>query len=112
MVDLSSINFERSTTNEPSFLEGRFRLDWQMTRPERFAFLHLLDVAGAEVALEIGSYRGGSLQCIAAAARKVYSVDIDTTVPERLGQYFSNVEFRCGDSSGLLPGVIQEIQHK
>jgi hypothetical protein len=80
-----------------------------MTRWEKYAFASLLDAAQPKVAIEIGTYRGGSLQVIAQRAEKVYSLDTDATLKERLGPAFPNVEFLAGDSRAVLPDLLNRI---
>lgn len=94
----------------PSFLRFHdFPLHWQMAEPEKAALLQLLDVARPEVALEIGTYHGGSLQVLANRAAKVYSIDIDPTVAQKLRPRFANVDFRTGPSGALLPDILGQI---
>jgi hypothetical protein len=99
----------KATTNEPTFLYDDLPLYWQMTRWEKYAFGAILEAARPQVALEIGTYQGGSLQLIAQSAAKVYSVDIDPTIKERLGPRFPNVEFLAGDSRSVLPELLARI---
>jgi len=80
-----------------------------MTRAEKYAFASLLQTASPDTAIEIGTYRGGSLQIISRAARKVYSVDISPSCRETLSADFPNVEFRTGPSREILPGVMKDI---
>jgi hypothetical protein len=102
----------RSTPNDPTFLFDELSLHWQMTRWEKYAFRSLLEAARPRIAVEIGTYQGGSLQLIAQHAEKVYSVDIDPAIKERLGTRFPNVEFRSGDSTEVVPAVLQAIQER
>ncbi len=90
-------------------LEPNFTLHWQMTNCERFALQDLLRRIKPEVAVEIGTYQGGSLQVIAHFAKQVISVDIDPQVPERLAGRFPNVTYRVGDSKEVLPAVIDSL---
>jgi hypothetical protein len=90
-------------------LEPAWDLHWQMTRCERFALVGLLQRLRPELSLEIGTYRGGSLQALSYYSQKVISIDIDPGVADRLKARFSNVEFRSGDSRSLLPQTIAEI---
>lgn len=87
----------------------RYPLPWQMTVAERFALIGLLDVVRPSCAIEIGTADGGSLQVIAAAAGKVYALDTDATIPDRL-PHFPNVEFRIGDSRQTLPRLLAELE--
>jgi hypothetical protein len=99
----------RSSPNEPTFLLEGTPLHWQMTRCERYAFIALLDIARPEVAIEIGTYKGGSLQVMARRAQKVYSLDINSSCKEELASRFPNVDFHAGDSKQLIPEVLKTI---
>ena len=94
----------------PAFLRhADYLLPWEMSTPERAVMLQLLETRKPDVALEIGTSQGGSLQAIVAFARTVYSIDIDARISEALGPRFPNVRFRTGDSAVLLPRVLEEI---
>jgi hypothetical protein len=80
-----------------------------MTRAERFSLIHLLRVFKPKFSLEIGTYKGGSLQVLSRYSERVLSIDIDPGVAANLGGMFPNVEFRSGDSAKLLPGVVKEL---
>jgi hypothetical protein len=101
-----------STTNDPTFLFDDLPLYWQMTRWEKFAFASILEAANPKVALEIGTYQGGSLQVLARRAEKVYSLDLDESLKGRLGPRFPNVEFVSGDSRLILPDVLRQIEER
>ena len=101
-----------SDTNTPAFTEINFPLDWSMTRNERYGFIHTLQKIKPKVAIEIGTYNGGSLQVISHYADKVYAIDNDETIIDRLGDKFNNVEFLIGDSKEIVPKLIKEIQDK
>jgi len=98
-----------SSTNEPTFLFDSLPLHWQMTRWEKYGFASILKAANPKVAIEIGTYQGGSLQVIARYAQKVYSIDLDASLKDRLGQELSNVEFLAGDSRQILPTLLNRI---
>ena len=83
--------------------------NWQMDPAERLALVALLEFLRPRCSLEIGSKYGGSLAVLSNYSEKVYSLDIDPTVPERLG-HFRNVEFAIGDSQKTLPAVLQSLQ--
>ena len=99
----------RSTPNDPTFVFDDLPLHWQMTRCEKYAFASILEAARPEVAIEIGTYRGGSLQLIAEHAEKVYSIDTSSESKELLGNHFDNVEFITGDSKQWIPTVLEKI---
>jgi len=102
----------RSTPNSPSFVFDQLALEWQMTRCEKFAFAALLEESKPQVAIEVGTYRGGSLQVISKYAQKVYSLDINAESQKALAPLFSNVDFKVGDSKEMLPDLVQQIQSK
>lgn len=97
-------------TNSPSFTEDEFAIDWSMTRNERYCFIQLLQKIKPKIAIEIGTFNGGSLQVISKYAEKVYAIDTDASVKERLGSKFKNVEFLIGDSKTIAPQLIQTLQ--
>ena len=99
----------QSTTNEPTFLFDDLPLHWQMTRWEKYGFESILRAAKPKVALEIGTYKGGSLQVIMRHAERAYSLDVDATIKDRLGSQFPGVEFSAGDSRDLLPDLLNRI---
>ena len=98
-----------------SLYEGLFppekhRFLWHMSYSDRCAFHYLLQALRPQAALEIGTDRGGSLDVLARAAERVYSIDIRTEVRERLAPHFANVEFLTGDSAVLIPQVLTQVQ--
>lgn len=101
-----------SDTNTPAFTEIDYPLNWSMTRNERYGLIYLLQKIKPKVAIEIGTYNGGSLQVISEHANKVYAIDNDPSVVERLGEKFKNVEFLIGDSKDIVPKLIQDIEDK
>ena len=84
-----------------------FDLHWQMSTCEKFSLIRSLEILKPEVAIEVGTYRGGSLQVISRFASEVVSIDIDPGVSERLSGLFGNVRFLSGDSSHLLSQTLQ-----
>jgi hypothetical protein len=88
-------------------LESEFDLGWWMTRAERFTLLYLLQRFKPETALEVGTFRGGSLQALARYSKHVVTIDIDPafSLSER-AKTFKNVSFEIGDSSEVLPRLI------
>jgi hypothetical protein len=101
-----------STPNEPTFIFENLPLHWQMTRCEKYAFASLVEFAKPEVAIEIGTYQGGSLQVISKTADRVYSIDVSPDCKARLGEYFGNVEFLTGESKQRLPPLLKSIMKK
>jgi SAM-dependent methyltransferase len=99
-----------STPNDPTFLFDDLPLHWQMTRWDKFGFVSILEAAKPKLAIEIGTYNGGSLQVISKYADRVYSIDTDPSLRKRL--QFSNVDYLTGDSRQILPGLLQSLEGK
>jgi hypothetical protein len=104
------MQIEANSPNLPDFLFGDLRLEWLMTRWEKYALHSLLQWLRPANSLEIGTYRGGSLQMIARHSARVISVDLLEEPRQTLSNHFNNVDFRVGDSSVLVPQVISELQ--
>lgn len=85
-------------------------LNWQMSRAEKYTLIGLLQELKPDVAIEIGTYQGGSLQVISAFSKNVYSIDISKAPGEYLSSRFSNVEFVVGDSSQCLLTIFEKIK--
>jgi hypothetical protein len=86
---------------------GRFH--WAMSTADRAAMLHLLSRLRPDVSIEVGTDQRGSLEPIARASRKVYSIDINPLVAEALRPSFYNVEFLVGDSV-MLDEALSRIE--
>lgn len=98
-----------SNPNEPTFIFDNLPLHWQMTRCEKYAFASLVQALKPEIAIEIGTYKGGSLQILSKVAKKIYSIDISPKSEETLNARFNNVEFLVGDSKQLLSPLLKKI---
>jgi hypothetical protein len=94
----------------PLFFFDALPLPWQMTRCEKFVLASLLEQSNAKVAVEVGTFKGGSLQIISAKTETVYSLDINPKTQESLREKFANVEFLSGDSKVLLPQLLEKLQ--
>jgi hypothetical protein len=62
------------------------------------------------LALEVGSFLGLRLSAMSRYSQKVISLDVDATIPTRLGPLFPNVEFITGDSGLELPRLMQRLR--
>lgn len=81
---------------------------WQMNHAERLAFLRVLETLRPTCAIEVGTYRGGSLSAMARTCGIVFSIDIDPGVARRFADY-DNVRFLTGSSQELLPVLLREL---
>ena len=82
--------------------------NWQMNESERLGLTAVLHRIKPHCAIEIGTYKGGSLSLISQYAEAVFSIDIDPSIPEQFKQ-FSNVSFFTGPSQIILPALLQEL---
>jgi len=81
---------------------------WWMSAGERLAMLGLLGLVKPRISIEVGTLYGGSLSILSAHSERVYSLDIDPTVPERM-KPFSNVDYIIGDSAQTLPALLKRL---
>jgi hypothetical protein len=84
-------------------------LYWEMVNAEKLALLNLLKEIKPDIAIEIGTRKGGSLQLISALSKTVYSLDIDKEVT-KLATDFPNVNFVTGDSKETLPALLKKLE--
>lgn len=82
--------------------------NWQMNESERMGLTSVLHRIKPHCAIEIGTYKGGSLSLISQYAEVVFSIDIDPSIPEKFKQ-FSNVSFFTGPSQIILPALLREL---
>jgi hypothetical protein len=85
-------------------------LEWQMSRAEKYCLINLLQSITPSVAIEIGTYKGGSLQVLNQYAKEVYSLDISKAPKEYLTAKFPKVHFKVGDSFSILTDLFIEIE--
>ncbi|OEK02480.1 hypothetical protein BFP97_13535 [Roseivirga sp. 4D4] len=86
--------------------------DWEMSRAEKYTLIGLLEHLKPDCSIEIGTYRGGSLQVISEYSRKVYSIDISNEPKRTLKEKFDNVSFSVGKSAEILPDLFKTIENK
>lgn len=87
-----------------------FPFKWEMSTAEQFTLAGMLNSLRPEVAIEIGTHFGGSLQVLAAYCGKVHSIDIDPEVQAQLASRFDRVRFHTGSSRDHIPKVLSEIE--
>lgn len=78
----------------------------QMTTCEQMAIQYILAELRPKRSIEVGTYKGGSLQILSHFSRCVDSIDIDPSIPHALGNRFANVIFHTGNSAELLPSAL------
>lgn len=106
-------NAAQGVPSTSSQLHSLFTSDgdgWLMTDAERCALETLLRELQPECAIEIGTYRAGSLRVLSKHAKRVYSIDIDPSCRERYAAEFPNVEFIVGQSRVVLPPLLIRLR--
>lgn len=86
--------------------------NWFMSPAEQMVIISLVGNLKPKLAIEIGTMHGGCLTVISKFADKVYSIDIDPKVAEKLHDRFSNVEFLTGSSRDILPPLLSNLAHE
>jgi len=84
------------------------RDNWQMFDSERLALTALLARHRPRCAIEVGTFRGGSLSLLSQFAEVIFSIDIDPSIPEKF-RGFKNVSFLTGPSCVILPLLLKEL---
>lgn len=82
--------------------------EWLMTPGERAALEGVLAIVEPSVSIEIGTFKGGSLDRIARYSDTVHAFDLERR-PELTSERFPNVAFHIGSSRELLPRVLAEL---
>jgi hypothetical protein len=85
--------------------------EWQMNESEKIGMLGILAALKPDLALEIGTYKGGSLSLIRQHAKSVISIDIDPAIAKTF-KWMENVKFLTGRSKDILPLLIAELDAK
>ncbi len=105
-------DFTKPVTGAPSFYEDLYPNNWQMSNWEKHTFISLVQQLKPETVIEIGNADGGSLQVLAKLVPKVYAIDLDKRVHDKLKPQFPKVEFHTGDSKEILPALLKKIQQQ
>jgi hypothetical protein len=87
-----------------------FPLPWEMSAAERFALIGLVSRLRPEVAIEIGTHFGGSLQVLEAYSGRVHAIDCNPEVARQLAGRFPRTRFHVGESREKIPEVLAEIE--
>ena len=92
----------------PSFSSLLSDTQWAMLPGERAALEGLLSMLRPSLSIEIGIWRGGSLDLVSRHSEVVHAFDLERK-PEVTAERFPNVTFHIGDSHELLPAVLAEL---
>lgn len=82
-----------------------FRADAELAYGEQAALLGVLSVLHPALSLELGTFRGGSLNHIAAYSREVHSFDLVSHTTDVI----PNVSYHLGDTATTLPRLLREL---
>jgi hypothetical protein len=80
----------------------------QMSFGERAALEGILTQLRPPLAVEIGTYEGGSLRLLASHCGHVHTLDVQDLVADRAA--FANVSFHVGDSRVVLPELLRALE--
>lgn len=83
--------------------------NWLMTHAERSVLTFLAERLRPAIAIEVGTYQGGSLAVIAHYSAKVYSLELEPWARQNLSVKFPNVEFITGNSNHTLGPLLCDI---
>lgn len=105
------VNRQRQLPSSSEEIEARLveHDGWAMTDQERFALSAILEEVSPECAIEVGTYKGGSLDVISKFSDAVYALDIDPSFRDERGHNYPNVEFVVGDCGQTLPALMDGI---
>lgn len=87
-------------------------LPWQMSRSEKYGLIGLVENLKPDYSLEIGTFRGGSLQVLSHYSNQVFSIDISAEPKRTLENRFQNVKFVVGQSIDVIKSTLEEIEEK
>lgn len=90
-------------------IASKFPIPWSMSRAEQATLIQLLQTIKPKVAIEIGTYNGGSLQVLSEFSDKVYAVDLTPSYRDKRCAELSNVEYLIGDSKTIIPDLVSKI---
>ncbi|WP_179346090.1 class I SAM-dependent methyltransferase [Winogradskyella ursingii] len=98
-----------SDNQEPNYIGHKYPIQWSMSRAEKATLIEILNYIKPTVAIEIGTYNGGSLQVLSDHSEKVYAIDITPDHRDSRCDNFENVTYLIGDSKTELPKLIHKI---
>lgn len=90
------------------FLRNCWLEQWQMSDSERMGLSAVLHNLRPQLAIEVGTFRGGSLSLISQLSDWTFSLDIDPEIPHKYG-HFERVSFITGPSAQALPLLLDEL---
>jgi hypothetical protein len=95
----------------PNHISAQYPISWSMSRAEQATLIQVLKNIKPKVAIEIGTYKGGSLQVISDYSEKVYAVDLTPSDRDERCENLSNVDYLIGDSKRIIPELVNKINN-
>ncbi len=92
-------------------ISSQYPIPWSMSTAEQATIIQLLQTIKPKVAIEIGTYNGGSLQVLSAFSEKVYAIDLSPEFRDSRCEAFKNVSYKIGDSKTIIPKLVSEINN-
>jgi hypothetical protein len=90
-------------------ISKQYPIPWSMLRAEQATLIQVLKSIKPKVAIEIGTYNGGSLQVISDYSEKVYAIDLTPSYRDQRCDNLLNVDYLVGDSKRIIPELIRKI---
>jgi hypothetical protein len=84
---------------------GAIQVDTEMSPGEQASLAGVLAMVEPRIAVEVGTYTGGSLARIAAMSGRVHTFDLVSHVDSHL----PNVDYHLGDSAVTVPQVLGDL---
>lgn len=103
------ITFKTTDRSAQNLTTNNYPIPWSMTRAEQAVLIQLLRVTKPKVAIEIGTYNGGSLQVISEFSEKVYALDLEASFKDKRCENLPNVTYLIGNSQSILPQLVDKI---
>ena len=92
-------------------ISSNYPIQWSMSRAEQATLIQVLKNIKPKVAIEIGTYNGGSLQVISAFSEKVYAVDLTPSYRDKRCDNLLNVDYLIGDSKHIIPALVNKLNN-
>lgn len=102
-------NLKEACNAIPDSIFSDFTIPWSMTTAEKAVFIQLLQHIKPKVAIEIGTYNGGSLQVLSHYSEKVYAIDLTPSYRDERCDHLSNIEYLIGDSKRITPELVEKL---
>ncbi|WP_296381340.1 class I SAM-dependent methyltransferase [Winogradskyella sp.] len=100
-----------SSTSLKHQITNQYPIPWSMSRAEQATLIRVLQTIKPKVAIEIGTYNGGSLQVISEFSDKVYAIDLTPSYRDKRCDDLSNIEYLIGDSKRIIPELVSKINN-